>query len=137
MKLRYYERHILIYFLLVIYFIFLLIFVIGTFSFRIYEYISINGIVLNDGLVEMVVDKEQKKSLYKNKFIFYEGEKVEFKIEEVVLDFFKSDDKYYDKIFISIKCDREFGVGDVVKFSVKNKKIWLIKIYEVIWKGNK
>lgn len=135
MKLRCYERHILIYSLIFVYFIFLIIFMIGTFSFRIYEYIIINGIVLKDGLVEIVVDKEQKKNLYKNKFIFYEGEKVEFKIEEVVLDFFKSDDKYYDKIFISVKYNKEFGVGEVIKFSIKNKKIWFIKIYEVILKG--
>ena len=135
MKLRCYERYILIYSLIVVYFIFLLTFVIGTFSFRIYEYISINGIVLNDTLVEVVVDKDQKNSLYKNKYIFFEGEEVEFKIEEVVLDFFKSGGKYYDKIFISIKYNKELGLGDVIKFSVKNKKIWFIKIYEVIWKG--
>lgn len=135
MNVRSYERYTLFYFMVIIFLLFLFTFAIYTLSFKIYEYVSIDGVINGVGLVEAVVSKEELNCLYKNKYIYFEGKKVKFKLEEVVLDFLSNKNKVYSKVLIHFNYGNKINGGEIIEFSVKNKKVPFIKIYEVIWKG--
>ena len=66
MKVRNYEKQELVIFTLLVLIIIEIFSFIFLFSYKVFEYKKINGIITNNNIVSLVVDKTDKKILNKN-----------------------------------------------------------------------
>ena len=67
MKVRNYEKQGLIIFILIVLITIEIISFIVLFKYKVYKYKKLTGIISNKNIVTLVVDKNDKKLLYKNK----------------------------------------------------------------------
>ena len=71
MKVRNYEKKMSIYFLLLVLIIIEIIILVTINITKIYIYESINGIVIKDDLVVLIVNNKTKNNIYKNTSLYF------------------------------------------------------------------
>ena len=82
MKVRNYEKQGLIILILIILILIEILSFIVLYNYKIYKYKKLTGIISNNNIVTLIVDKEDKKLLYKNKTIYLNNKLLEYKILE-------------------------------------------------------
>lgn len=136
MKVRNYEKKILINFLLIFLILLEIIIFILCFINKMNVYENISGIVLKDDLVVLIVNNETKKNIYKNTLLYLNNKKIKYEIVEDRGYILKRNKEEYSEILISFKFDKNYKVNDSLQLMLKKEKIRIIEIFKIIWEGD-
>ena len=101
-----------------------------------YIYENIQGIVIKDNLVNLIITDKQNKILNKNSNLYLNGKKVNYKIIEDRGYVLKKDRIKYKNVLIRIKFNKKYKVNDSLNLIFKSKKIKTIEIFKIVWEGD-
>ena len=135
MKVRNYEKQELTIFILIILIIIEILSFIVLYNYKVYKYKKLTGIISNNNIVTLVVNKKEKELLYKNKKVYLDNKLLEYKILEDKGYITKKDNTKYYEILIYVKTPRNKKSSDYVELSIKNKKINILKLLKNIGEG--
>lgn len=114
--------------------VFELIFLFFLFQKKIQTYKKIQGVVSNNSII-LVLNYQDRKKIYSNSFLYVDGKKKYYKIENdlgIILQ--KDGEDYYQ---IGIVWDKmNYKNNDSITMSIKDKKIRLIEIFQIILEGD-
>lgn len=136
MKVRNYEKKTLIYILLIFLILLEIIIVILFYKNKINIYENIQGVVVKDNLVVLIVNDKTKKIIYKNTLLYLNNKKIKYEIIEDRGYVLKRNKEKYSEILISFKFDKNYKVNDSLQLMFKKKKIRIIEIFKIIWEGD-
>lgn len=136
MKVRNYEKKTLIYILLIFLILLEIIIVILFYKNKINIYENIQGVVVKDNLVVLIVNNKTKKIIYKNTLLYLNNKKIKYEIIEDRGYVLKRNKEKYSEILISFKFDKNYKVNDSLQLMFKKKKIRIIEIFKIIWEGD-
>ena len=135
MIIRNYEKQSFTLFLIFILFITELLFVIYILNHKEYDYIRINGIVVKNDVVLIMIDEKTRKTLRKNSSLYCNDKKYVFKIIEDRGKVLK--EGYYELILkFSFSKDNKVKPNDILELVLTKKKISLINFFKLIWEGD-
>ena len=136
MIIRNYEKQSFVMFLIFILFITELLFVIYILNHKEYDYLKINGIVIKNDVVLIMIDEKTRKTLRKNSSLYYNDKKYVFKIIEDTGKVLK--EGYYELIlkFSFSKDNNKIKPNDILELVLTKKKISLISFFKLIWEGD-
>ena len=97
---------------------------------NIYLYKSFSGNFSNNYLCLFVSEKEIDY-FYRNRFIFIDGDKYKYKVISIDKDVLFRDEAYS---YILLSIDGNFSEGEIIVFSILEKKIINYKIFNSIWR---
>lgn len=135
MKVRNYEKQGLIIFILIVLIIIEIISFLVLFKYKVYKYKKLTGIISNKNIVTLVVDKNDKKLLYKNKKVYINNKLLKYEIIEDKGYIVKKDNIKYYEILIETKTPKNKKTSDYLELSIKNKKINILKLLKKIGEG--
>ena len=134
MKVRNYEKKELIILFIILLFICEFTVFITLFTMKFNKYLKVNGIVIKDNLVLVMVSKSERKVIYSNKVLFYNNKRYKYKIVEdrgIIMK--KGKNNYYQLVLkFSFK---EKVPNDTLEFVFIKGRIRLIEIFKIIWEG--
>lgn len=136
MKVRNYEKKMSVYFLLLVLIIIEIIILVTINITKIYIYESINGIVIKDDLVVLIVNNKTKKNIYKNTSLYFNNKRLKYEVVEDRGYVLKRNKEKYSELLIRFKFNRKYKVNDSLQLVFKNKKIRIIEIFKIIWEGD-
>ena len=136
MKVRNYEKKTLIYILLIFLILLEIIIVILFYKNKINIYENIQGVVVKDNLVVLIVNNKTKKIINKNTILYLNNKKIKYEIIEDRGYVLKRNKEKYSEILISFKFDKNYKVNDSLQLMFKKKKIRIIEIFKIIWEGD-
>lgn len=136
MRIKKYEKNSFVLFICFIIFIFELIFFILIYERKEYKYEKITTTVVKKNLVLIVVSKDTKQILYKNKYLYLNDKKKKYAIVEERESVIRQGRKKYYELLISYKFDKNYKSSDIMSVSVKNEKYRMIEIFKLIWDGD-
>lgn len=136
MKIRNYENKNIIKILIINVLIFELITIIFLYKEKMYIYENIQGIVIKDNLVNLIITDKQNKILNKNSNLYLNGKKIKYKIIEDRGYVLKKDRIKYKNVLIRIKFNKKYKVNDSLNLIFKSKKIKTIEIFKIVWEGD-
>ena len=125
MKVRNYEKSEFTIFIIILVFILEILLVLFLSKYKVYEYKILTGIVSKKNLVTLVINKNEKELLNKNKKIYINNKYLDYKIIEDRGYLTKKNNIKYYEVIIKVKTKEESN--DVVKLSIKDKKIECIR----------
>ena len=135
MKVRNYEKQGLIIFILIVLITIEIISFLVLFKYKVYKYKKLTGIISNKNIVTLVVDKNDKKLLYKNKKVYIDNKLLKYEIIEDKGYIVKKDNIKYYEILIETKTPKNKKTSDYLELSIKNKKINILKLLKKIGEG--
>ncbi len=135
MKVRNYEKQELVIFTLLVLIIIEIFSFIFLFSYKVFEYKKINGIITNNNIVSLVVDKADKKILNKNNKIYFNNKELKYKVIEDKGVITKKNNKNYYEILIKIKTPKN-KINEIINLSIRDKKTSVIKLFKKIGEGD-
>ena len=115
-------------------FIITLIFIVSLnilFRRNIYLYKSFSG-TYNNKYIGVFVSKSELDYFYRNSFIFIDGEKVKYEIISIDKEVLKRKGVFYSYVLLDVSV--LFEEGEVVLFSILDRKIVNYKIFNSIWR---
>ena len=136
MRIKKYEKFTLVLFVSVFIFVTEVIFGIYLISTKEYKYDKIEGVVVKDNLLDIVISKEQRNVMYKNNYLHMNDRKIRYKIEEERTNIYKHNGRNYYELLISYKFDKKHKSSDIISISIKREKYRLIEIFKLIWDGD-
>ena len=136
MRIKKYEKKSFILFICFITFIFELVFFIIVYESKEYKYEKLTSTVVKNNLVLLVVSKDTKQILYKNKYLYLNDKKKKYKIVEERKSVIKQGRKKYYELLIRYKFDKNYKSSDIMSISIKNEKYRMIEIFKLIWDGD-
>ena len=135
MKVRNYEKQELVIFTLLVLIIIEIFSFIFLFSYKVFEYKKINGIITNNNIVSLVVDKADKKILNKNNKIYLNNKELKYKLIEDKGVISKKNNKNYYEVLIKIKTPKN-KINEIINLSIRDKKTSVIKLFKKIGEGD-
>lgn len=136
MKTRKYEKFSLVLFLCVFIFFLEFIFVLFLVDNKEYKYDQYTGVVAKNNLMTIIIPKEKRKVLYKNRYLYHNDKKIKYKIIEERKNLYKSNGKQYHELLINFEFDKKYKTSDIITISIKKEKYRLIEIFKLIWDGD-
>ena len=136
MKVRNYEKQEIIIYILIGLIIIEIISFIFIFNYKVYDYKKLTGIITNKNIVTLIVDKYDKKLLYKNRKVYLNNKLLEYKIIENKGYIIKKNKTKYYEILIKIKTPKNKKSSDYVELSIKDKKVKTYKLLKKIGEGD-
>ena len=131
MKVRNYEKMTLITSLLIIIFLTEMIWIINLNQVRIKDYKKFPMLMNSNKEGTIIVNKEERKLIYKNRFLYYQDNKIKYTIiEDQKLDNLKD----YQ---IKLKLEKKQKENEVITVTIENKKISMIDMMRNTWGGDK
>ena len=113
-----------------------LVFIIYLCLNKITNNILLSGVINSKETIELIVNDEELKLLYQNKTFYIDDKKSKYEIRKVTLKVLKKNNIYYHDIIIKTKFNKKYKENDNIKITLKKDKKRLIKIFELIWKGD-
>lgn len=136
MKTRKYEKFSLVLFLCLFVLFLEFIFILFLFNNKEYKYDQYTGVVVKDNLMTIIIPKEKRKILYKNRYLYHNDKKIKYKIIEEKKNLYKNNGKQYHELLIDFRFDKKYKTSDVVTISIKKEKYRLIEMFKLIWDGD-
>ena len=93
MKTRKYEKFSLVLFLCLFVLFLEFIFILFLFNNKEYKYDQYTGVVVKDNLMTIIIPKEKRKILYKNRYLYHNDKKIKYKIIEEKKNLYKNNGK--------------------------------------------
>ncbi len=97
-------------------------------------YKQINGVVIADNIVQLLVDSNELKILYSNKCIYINNKKYKKEELNITRNVLKRKDKYYHYISLKINIGKKYKVNDIIPITIYDKKEKIISIFKTLWK---
>lgn len=121
---------------IIIIFIFLMefFFFYLLFNIKINKYSIFSGVIIKDNLIQFIVNSDDLKLFIANNNYFMQDKKYSYKIEKINKGVLKRKGIEYHELVIKYKGVSNYKDTDLISISLFDKKICLIKIFEVIWK---
>ena len=94
------------------------------------------GIVLKDNILLLVSSKEENIIINKNKYLYMNTKKSNYKILEVKRNIITKGNKKYNEITIETKFDKKYKSNDMIEILFKDKKIYLIEMFKKVIRGD-
>lgn len=117
-----------------IYIILFLFFIVFSYIYKIPKYTTIHGVVVKNGLIEILVKDSVKNLIYKNSYIYLDNKKNNYKIEEVILNAYRKDNISYHVFYIN--CNTyDYIENDPINLIFRKNNIKVMSLFETIWKG--
>ena len=136
MKQNNYEKFSLIIFLIILLIIFELLFIINLIKNKNELYINYSGVVMKNNIGMFIVNNEDMKIFYKNKYLYFNGKKNIYSIEKITKDIIKKDNKKYNEVLLKFKFSKKkYKDNDVIDISIRSEKEPIIDMFKLIWKG--
>ena len=130
MKVRNYEKMTLMTSFLIIVFLTEMIWIINLNHVRIKDYKQFPMLMNNNQEGTMIVNKEERKLIYKNRFLYYQDNKIKYSIiEDQKLD----NQKDYQ---MKLKLEKKQKENEVITVTIENKKISMIDMMKNTWGGD-
>ena len=132
MKLKNYEKNIGIKTTIIFLIIIEIILFIFLISKKDYQYKIITGVVSKDDIAIVLVDKFERKILYKNKNAYIEDKLKKYEIEEDHGIVLKRNKKDYYEILLKIKFKKNYKKNDTLDIVLREQKYPIIKLMKMI-----
>ena len=136
MKIKKYEQQSFVIFACVLILILEIIFLITIYKYKEYKYEKLTATVIKDNLVVLVISSNTKKVLYKNKYLYLNDKKINYKIIEEKQSVIKNGKEKYYEVLINYKFDKQYKTSDIMFVSIKKEKYRIIEIFKLIWDGD-
>lgn len=102
---------------------------------KIYTYKKYAGVLYTDEVLEVMLNKEDTKLLQRNKEVYILNKKYNIKVRRVEEDILKREGKKFNQVFLEFS--KDLGTpGDVVEFTVAERRIRGVNIFKIIWEGD-
>ena len=135
MKVKSYEKTTLLKILITAILTLELVFFFLLYSHKEFNYKKIDGIVVKDNVMVLVLSKEERNILYKNSTLLMNDKLRRYKVLEDNGVFIKKGKKKYYEIIIKTKFDKEYKANDSVEINLKDNKFRIIEMFKLIWGG--
>ena len=112
-----------------------LIFFFLIYTHKEFNYKRIDGIIVKDNVIVLVLSKEERKILYKNSYLVMNDKIRKFNILEDNGVFIKKGNKKYYEIIIKTKFDKNYKKNDSIVINLKNNKYRIVEMFKLIWGG--
>ena len=133
-----YERFGLLIFFIIILILFEIIFIINIMREKNELYISFSGVVMKNNIGLFIVNDKDMKILYKNKYLYFNGKRIKYSIEKITKDVIKKDNNKYNEVLINFNFSKKkYKDNDVIDISIRRDKESIIKMFKIIWRGDK
>ena len=136
MKIKKYEKFSFVLFIYLFTFILEFIYVIVLFENKEYKYEKITAMVVKNNLAIIVISPQNKKLLYKNKYLFINNKKKKYEIVEERNNTIRQGKNKYYEVLIKFKFDKNYKSSDIMSISIKKEKYRMIEIFSLIWDGD-
>lgn len=133
---RNYEKKYSIVVITIMFIIFIFLFTIYLYFNKITNNILLSGVVNNKKTIELLVNDEELKLLYRNKTFYIDDKKRDYEIRKVTLKVLEKNNIYYHDIIIKTKFDKKYKENDNLKITLRKNKKRIIEIFSLIWKGD-
>ena len=134
MKLKNYEKTTFF----ILFFLFLLLFASFLVSFlyhvKIGKYLILNGTVLKENTVYMVVSYDERKVIYKNSNLFIHDLEMRYKIVEDRGVILEKDHKKYYELWVEFPFDEKYREEEILNLSFKNGNITIMDAIKSVWR---
>ena len=97
---------------------------------RIKEYNNYQIIALESNKAMVITNIKDKNIWYKNRFIYINGKKVKYDINQITKD------REYLKILLIISIPEKHNENDIITISIENKRTNIIKAIMKTWGGD-
>jgi len=136
LKYSKYERFSLIIFLVIVLIVFEIVFIISIVRNKNELYVSYSGVVMKSNLGLFIINNEDMNTLYKSKYLYFNGKKISYSIEKITKNVIKKKDDKYNEVLLNFKfSNNKYKDNDVINISIRNDKEPIINMFKVIWKG--
>lgn len=133
-----YERFGLLIFLIIILILFEIIFIVNIMREENEIYISFSGVVMKNNIGLFIINDKDMKILYKNKYLYFNGKRIKYSIEKITKDVIKKDNNKYNEVLLRFKFSKKkYKDNDVIDISIRRDKESIIKMFKIIWRGDK
>ena len=133
-----YERFGLLIFFIIILILFEVIFIINIMREKNEIYISFSGVVMKNNIGLFIINDKDMKILYKNKYLYFNGKRIKYSIEKITKDVIKKDNNKYNEVLLRFKFSKKkYKDNDVIDISIRRDKESIIKMFKIIWRGDK
>lgn len=136
MKVKIYEKYSFIYLIIILLFFIEILGIILLLTFKIYSYKKMSGIVISENRIVLMLNKEDKKILYKNQNAYIDNYCRRYKIIENRGKLFSKGNEDYYEIIVDVKFSDKYKPNDLVELSLNDEKYKIIKIFKIIWEGD-
>ena len=136
MKVRNYEKKILISIFIILLIILEIIFLIFLYNTKIYNYELLNGVVIKDDLVLLIVSEKENNLLNKNSYLYLNSKKIKYKVFEDRGFVLKRDNEKYKEVILEFKFNKKYKANDSMQIILKKDKKRIIEIFKIIWDGD-
>ena len=138
LKYSKYERFGFVIFLIVILIFFEIIFIINIIRLKNELYVNYSGVVMKNNIGLFIIDNDEMKIIYKNKYLYFNGNKIKYSIERITKDVIKKDNKKYNEVLLNFKfSNKKYKDNDVIDISIRSDREPIIEMFKIIWKGEK
>ena len=135
MKAKCYEKLILIKVLITAILILELLFFFLLYTHKEFKYRRIDGLVVKDNVLVLVLSKKEKELLYKNSNLLMDDKIKKYMIIEDNGVFIKKGNKKYYEVLIKVKFDKKYKTNDSIQINLKDNKYRVIEMFKIIWGG--
>ena len=136
MKVRNYEKKILISIFIILLIILEIVFLIFLYNTKIYNYELLNGVVIKDDLVLLIVSEKENNLLNKNSYLYLNSKKIKYKVFEDRGFVLKRDNEKYKEVILEFKFNKKYKTNDSLQIILKKDKKRIIEIFKFIWDGD-
>lgn len=136
MKVRNYEKKILISIFIILLIILEIVFLIFLYNTKIYNYELLNGVVIKDDLVLLIVSEKENNLLNKNSYLYLNSKKIKYKVFEDRGFVLKRDNEKYKEVILEFKFNKKYKTNDSLQIILKKDKKRIIEIFKIIWDGD-
>ena len=85
-----------------------------------------------------IINDKDMKILYKNKYLYFNGKRIKYSIEKITKDVIKKDNNKYNEVLLRFKFSKKkYKDNDVIDISIRRDKESIIKMFKIIWRGDK
>lgn len=100
-------------------------------------YKKLNGVIISDNIVQLLVDDHELKILYSNKYVYIKNKRYKKEEHNITKKILKRRGKYYHYISLNINLETKYKMNDVIPITVYDKKEKIISIFKILFKEGK
>lgn len=100
-------------------------------------YKKLNGVIISDNIVQLLVDDHELKILYSNKYVYIKNKRYKKEEHNITKKILKRRGKYYHYISLNINLENKYKMNDVIPITVYDKKEKIISIFKILFKEGK
>lgn len=136
MKLKYKKTQLIIS-VMILLFIIELCFINYCMNNDIKIYKKLNGVIISDNIVQLLVDDHELKILYSNKYVYIKNKRYKKEEHNITKKILKRREKYYHYISLNINLGTKYKMNDIIPITVYDKKEKIISIFKILLKEGK